>query len=202
MARPGIDLTGKRFGRYVVTREAQGTGRNRKWECTCDCGTSKNVFQNALVGGRVVSCGCFNKEQKTVHGLEQHPLYATWRNMINRCTNEKDARWHQYGGRGIKVCDRWLESPANFIEDMGERPEGKSLDRRENDGDYSPDNCRWATGEEQHMNRSVTIKVGNSCLTHAAKEKGMKLSTVYHRIYRGGWSVEEALNTPVGEKRG
>jgi len=202
MSRAGVDLSGSRFGRYEVIREVQEAGRNRKWECQCDCGNVKEVFQNALVSGRVVSCGCYNKEQKTVHGLERHYLYPTWINMVNRCTNPKDARWHQYGGRGIKVCDRWLESPANFIEDMGDRPEGKSLDRKNNDGDYTKGNCRWATAEEQHMNRSVTIKVGDSCLTHEAKARGMSLSTVYHRIHRSGWTIEEALNTPVGEKRG
>lgn len=201
MAKQKTDLTGQRFGRYTVIKEAITHDKNRKWECRCDCGTIKEVFQNALVIGRVKSCGCFNKDQKTKHGLEKHPLYPTWRNMVNRCTNPNDARWHQYGGRGITVCARWIGSPSNFIEDMGDRPNGASLDRINNDGDYSPENCRWADGAQQHMNRSVTIWVGDKCLTHAAREKGISLSTVYARIHRSGWTIEEALNTPVGKKR-
>ena len=195
------DLSGKRFGRYTVIKEGVRSGRNRKWVCRCDCGEVKEVFQNALTTGRVVSCGCYNREQKTTHALERHPLYATWRNMVNRCINPSDARWESYGGRGIKVCDRWAKTPANFIEDMGPRPQGTSLDRIDNDGDYTPENCRWATRQEQHLNRRATIWAGNQCLTHAAREKGISLSTVYSRIYRSGWTIEAALNTPVKEKQ-
>lgn len=194
------DLSGHRFGRYTVIREVVQRGKNRRWECLCDCGAVKEVFQNALTIGRVVSCGCFNRDQKTTHALERHPLYATWRNMVNRCNNPSDSRWDSYGGRGIKVCDRWLETPANFIEDMGQRPPETSLDRIDNDKGYSPDNCRWATREEQHLNRRATIWAGQQCLTHAAREKGISLSTVYSRIYRGGWTIEAALNTPVKGK--
>ena len=193
----GTDFTGQQFGRYVVVKEAANAGKNRKWLCQCSCGTLKEVFQNALTTGRVVSCGCFNKQQKTTHALERHPLYPTWRNMINRCANPSDARWEAYGGRGIKVCTAWSTGPAKFIEDMGPRPLGRTLDRVDNDGDYTPENCRWATRAEQHLNRRVTVWVGGKCLTHAAKDKGISLSTVYSRLYRSGWTLDKALNTPV-----
>lgn len=124
--------------------------------------------------------------------------YRAWASMLNRCSNPRCPKWQIYGGRGIRVCKRW-QSFENFLADMGEAPPGKSLDRKDNDGHYTPRNCRWATPTEQAMNRSNTVKVTHDGRTQSlqewAAEFGLKYTTLWMRLWSYGWSIDRALST-------
>lgn len=138
-------------------------------------------------------------------GIRRHPLYMAWWGMRDRCANPNNKKYHLYGGRGIKVCDRWLTDVLTFIADMGPKPSPQhSLDRIESNGDYEPGNCRWATLVEQNNNRSccVYIKLGNEVLTPTqwARRSGIPDWLVRDR-YRRGWSAKDAVYKPIAHKR-
>jgi len=153
-----FDLTNKTIGiLHVIERTDEYVRGSIKWKCLCACGNETIVRATNLHNGSTKSCGCLRKKTisklKTTHGLTQSPTYRSWSSMRTRCGNPNYVNADSYSGRGIKICDRWLNSFENFLEDMGERPIGTSLDRINVDGNYEPSNCRWATKKEQANNR-------------------------------------------------
>jgi hypothetical protein len=154
---------GQVFTRLTVEREVPGSKRPRLADCRCQCGTSVTLPIDSLVSGNSRSCGCLFSElvaarnrERRLHGMRSHLLYSTWRGMLNRCEKQRDPAWPRYGGRGITVAAEWHDGAA-FVawitENLGPRPDGCSLDRIDNDGNYEPGNVRWATAVEQAANR-------------------------------------------------
>lgn len=155
-----LNLKGQRFGRWTVLKRTSSRRWGSYWVCICDCGTRKEVSQGSLRRGDTRSCGCLRVEvvralfQTHGHGHPISPEYRAWRNMINRCERPATKEFKDYGARGIRVCPRWRSSFENFLADIGLRPSpNHSLDRVDNDGNYEPGNCRWATRLEQQHNK-------------------------------------------------
>lgn len=193
-------LIGKKFNRLLVIGISE-TGKHLKLLCQCDCGVTKSFPGFAVKTGYSKSCGCLRVEglvkRCTTHGKTGTKIYNTWLNMKARCEDEANHRYHQYGGRGIRICERWSKSSVRFIEDMGEPPTSKhSIDRIDNDADYSPENCRWATNREQcahkRNSRFLTFNGKTQIVSRWAEELGVNASTLFHRLAKG-FPVEKVL---------
>ena len=199
------DITGRKFGRLtIISMDSIRTNSGQlRWLCRCDCGTEKVITGDNLKIGHTSSCGCFAKEasrkRMLKHGKEGSSIYRCWLNMRSRCYNKKDISYSRYGGRGITVCPRWDYSFNDFYLDMGDIPADMSIDRIDNDGDYSPDNCKWSTRTEQANNRrrSKLITHDGETLSHAewSRRLGGCIELVGSRL-RKGWTEEEAILTP------
>lgn len=190
-----IDLTGQQFNRLTALYYVKG--KIGKWFCKCNCGKTTVVPTAKLKSGWTKSCGCLHNEAFVYrkHGDCKSTEYRIWYKMIERCHNIADKQYSQWGGRGIKVCDKWKNSYEAFLGDMGRRPTDKrGVDRIDNNGDYSPENCRWATYKEQANNRrnNVFIEHDGLRLTIAqwAEKLGIEVATVWYR-HKTGKPIED-----------
>lgn len=156
MHKNAIDLQGRVFGGLSVLQEDGRDGSKVKWLCRCACGQETSIRGTHLTAGKVMSCGCRRAQNiadaKVRHGASGTRVYRIWSGMLQRCTNPNSAAWKNYGGRGIAVCEQW-HTFENFLADMGHPPPGLSIERRDNDGNYEPNNCYWATAKQQANNR-------------------------------------------------
>lgn len=206
-----IDITNLRFGKLIVLKyysiALNGGGSN--WLCACDCGNTVICLSNRLRRGLVNSCGCISKEitikRNYKHGLANSKLYRVYRAMISRCLNKKNKSYKYYGGRGIKVCDRWLESFENFYEDMGNKySNGLSIDRIDVNGDYCPENCKFSNSIEQARNKTdnILIEYNNDkkILKDWADYYNLSYKAVWARI-NYGWDLEKVFNTPIRKNK-
>jgi len=183
-------MTGQRYGRLTVVEYVRTEKSQSLWRCICDCGKTIVTRRQALRVGDNVSCGCYNRENHTTHGMEGTRIYHIWRSVISRCNNPKDICYHLYGGRGIKICDRWHHSFENFYQDMKEDySDNLTIDRIDTDGDYEPSNCKWSTQKEQgnnrRNNRYITLGDVTKTLTEWCEQYKANYFNVWALINRG-----------------
>lgn len=207
------DLTDRVFGYLTAIKYIGNKGSRRLWKCRCICSNELAVVSSDLLGGHTKSCGCYRKkvvgEQFTKHGLSDHRQkmsgYRCWTNMKNRCLNTKTKMYETYGAKGIKVCDRWVDSFDNFHSDMGDRPSLKhSLDRYPNkNGNYEPSNCRWATAKEQcrNTNKNVMIEIDgvSMCVSEWAEKYNIRPGVIHVRMSRG-MDGKKSVITPLKKR--
>ena len=216
-----IELTGRRFGRWTViklSRYSQTKGRKHPyWLCRCDCGTEKEVIESGLLSGANQSCRCLNRERTSAsnskHGRSRTSEHRIWCGIKKRCNCPTDHAYENYGGRGIRVCQRYSEDFAAFLQDMGSRPSNRhSINRKENDGHYSCGQCteclsngwtfnlEWATSKTQSQNTRrnhlLTWNGKTQCISAWAEELHLPARLIWGRIVNCGWSVEKALTSP------
>lgn len=202
------NLTGEKFGRLTVIGLHPTETRKTYWACQCECGNVKVVRSDSLQSGAIRSCGCLKKQQDRANLTANHShkmsgtrIYWIWQGLKGRCYNPHDARYERYGGRGITVCDEWKNSFESFYDwaIANGYSESLTIDRRDNDKGYSPDNCRWATNKEQSNNRSTNIRItiGNATksLTEWCEIFELDFGTVVERYRRNGFiGIDELFN--------
>lgn len=203
-----MELTGKQFGRWTVLQFSHSQGYIKYWLCKCECGTVKPVRQMSLTSGRSTSCGCYHREEaKSIgdrsrkHGDFGTKLYGVWAGMKRRCNNKNTKFYEDYGGRGIKVCDEWQEY-INFKQwaiSTGYH-DGLSIERKNVNGNYCPENCIWIPLSEQNLNKRNTIRINYAGKLYTIKEiseiTGLKERTISGR-YERGWTPEQIFTTPL-----
>lgn len=205
----------EKYGRLTILHRLPSDGSGKaKWACECECGKVVPVATDKLRSGHTKSCGCYRLERckatSTTHGHSTNHrrtrVYRIWAQMLQRCLNSNDQAYPWYGGRGIMACDRWQESFENFLEDMGEPPTAKhSLDRVNVNGNYEPDNTRWATLKEQgrntRSNRLLTHNGRTMTMVEWSEETGIPYGVLNARINGYKWNAARALETPVSAPR-
>lgn len=199
-----VDLKGIRFGKLTALRQDhKDAARQIVWECKCDCGRVHYSPAGQLRSGVVLSCGCSRATHGHTRGEGVSPTYKSWNSMRQRCENKSDPSYERYGGRGITVCARWA-SFENFLSDMGQRPQGKTLDRIDVNGNYEPSNCKWATPTQQQRNRrdarNVTAKGKTLSIHEWAALLGTSAQAIAWRL-KQGMTAEEAVTNPIRHKR-
>lgn len=200
MPKKPTNLTGMQFGRLAVINRVDGD--NSKCVCRCTCGSIKTYWSSALTGGRTQSCGCLRADigpHNKRHGMTGSPTYKSWQKMISRCNKPNDPSYKDYGARGITICEQWYLFD-NFLADMGIKPEDKTIDRINNDGNYHPDNCQWSNKTEQANNRRtsriITHNGESLTLAQFARKFNISIGTLWYRL-KSGWSMDRALNEHV-----
>jgi hypothetical protein len=213
MSKPVLhDFCGKRFGMLTAVHVDHVSKRGAHWFCRCDCGRTKVVERSSLKAGLTRSCGCRQTaamhEAVRTHGQSRSPMHVLWCAMIARCENPNNKSYSSYGGRGIKICRRWRDSFQAFALDMGPRPSPKHLlDRKDNDGNYEPGNCRWATQKESSRNRRgrllITAFGETKCATAWVDDPrcACTYSALVQRIKILEWPPEWAVATPNNNRR-
>lgn|ERR1700744_882378 len=205
-----MNLVGQKFGRLTVIRKIGRAATKVVWECLCDCGMHSQSPTGHLMSGKIRSCGCLKREQDrdrlTTHGMSTTRAFNVWMSMKHRCLNPKSTSYKSYGGRGIKICDRWMASFENFFADMGEPPKGSSIDRFPDvNGDYEPGNCRWATVAQQAVNKrtNVLLTFGGKtlCLAEWSRELGIPTYSLQYRIRKRGLPLEIAFKRHIGRNQ-
>ena len=201
------DLTGQQFGFLLVLRYEKTERRACWWRCVCECGTETVVPTSRLRKGHTRSCGCWGRsrlEARVTHNQSNTRLYKRWKGMIARCENPHHIEFHNYGARGIRVCERWRTSFMAFVEDMGAPQPGMSLERLDVNGPYTPDNCVWASprtqANNQRHNRLLTFHGLTQNVTQWAQFLGMSTETLAYRL-RTWNDVARALSTPVDTRQ-
>lgn len=204
------DLTGKTFGRLSVSDENYLNGKKRMWLCKCECGNEKYIKAESLKNGRTNSCGCLYDETRgssnKKHGLWASSLYWVFSMMKRRCFAKTDRSYKHYGGRGITICQEWLDDFKSFYDwSMANGYKiGLDIDRIENNGNYSPDNCRWTTRKVNQNNRRVSLRVeynGKLCtMDELELMHGIPAQRISHRIKINKWPIERAISEPVQKK--
>ena len=202
------NLLNKHFGRlHVIQYQKKGANSQHYWICKCLCGSLRPIRTSDLINGNSKSCGCARKETvgnlNRKHSKAGTPIYNTWQNIKSRCSNKNRSDFERYGGRGIYVCDRWQNSFINFYNDMGNKPEGLTIERVDNNGPYSPDNCIWANRTAQNNNKRnnhiITIGGETKNLNQWIMFYGIATPTFKNRVKRG-WSVIDAVSKPINHK--
>jgi hypothetical protein len=200
-------VVGKRFGRLIVLRFAFSRKTYRHYECRCDCGEVKVVSYHSMNAGAIQSCGCLHRERTSAknktHGMSRKRIYKVWHSMISRCHNSKSKAFKWYGARNISVCKRWRNSFVNFLYDMGYPPTSKhSLDRENNNGNYTPRNVIYRTQKEQmnncRLNRWYTFNNKRHNVSQWSELTGINKSTLQNRLKK--MSINDALTVPVNKK--
>jgi len=195
------DIAGKKFNMLTAIKFSHRKNKNTYWLFKCVCGNIKKIDYGSVKNGSTKSCGCISLSIN--HGMSKTSIYSSWQSMRDRCLNKNNKQYKDYGGRGIKICDRW-ERFQVFCEDMGIKPLGTTIERLDNNGGYNKDNCAWATPKEQSRNTraNVTIKYKGErkCISEWAELYNIKRCTLGGRL-RLGWGIHRALNEPVGGRK-
>lgn len=199
---------GTKFGRWVVLRDYPNVTTSEKVECRCICGVVLSVNLSNMRQGFSQSCGCLKADLRAKHSRSKDPVYLVFMAMRQRCYNPNAQNFYRYGGRGITVCDRWLANDGfnNFIADMGERPPGMTIERKNNDLGYTPDNCEWAPRKTQYANRSsnnyIEFRGERLTITEWAERIGLATPNLISRLNILKWPLERALTEPPNHKFG